>query len=89
MVGAQAQAREASGHRVAPHLWNGLSEVRVNCGTAVVGTPEQAVDVLMDYWKLGFREFIFSGFPHVEDCRRVSTQVLTLFREKIAGAPPV
>ena len=28
MVGQQAQARQADGHWVAPHLWNGLSEVR-------------------------------------------------------------
>ena len=86
MVGQQAQAREANGHRVGPHLWNGLSEVRVNCGTAIVGTPEQAANVLLDYWKLGFQEFILSGFPHVEECRRVSAQVLPLLREKIAAA---
>ena len=39
MVGQQAQAREVPDHRVGPNLWNGLSEVRVNCGTAIVGTP--------------------------------------------------
>ena len=86
MVGQQAQAREADDHRVGPHLWNGLSEVRVNCGTAVVGTPEQAANVLLDYWKLGFQEFILSGFPHVEECRRISAQVLPLLLEKITAA---
>ena len=34
MVGAQAQARPAAQHRLGAHLWNGLSTVRVNCGTA-------------------------------------------------------
>ena len=85
MVGQQAQAREAPDHRVGPHLWNGLSEVRVNCGTAIVGTPEQAAEVLFSYWQLGFQEFILSGFPHVEECRRVSAEVLPRLREKIAG----
>ena len=85
MVGQQAQAKKAEGHWVAPHLWNGLSEVRVNCGTAIVGAPEQAADVLLSYWRLGFREFILSGFPHVEECRRVSNQVLPLLQEKIAA----
>ena len=85
MVGQQAQAREAPDHRVGRHLWNGLSEVRVNCGTAIVGTPEQAADTLFDYAGLGFHEFILSGFPHVEECRRVSEQVLPLLREKLAG----
>jgi alkanesulfonate monooxygenase len=71
---------------VAPHLWNGLSEVRVNCGTAIVGTPEQVTDVLMGYWNLGVDEFILSGFPHVEECQRVAADVLPLLREKMAGA---
>ena len=38
MVGQRAQAREAAEHRLGPHLWNGISTVRVNCGTAIVGS---------------------------------------------------
>ena len=87
MVGQQAQAREAPDHRLGPHLWNGLSEVRVNCGTAIVGTPEQIADELLAYWKLGIDEFILSGFPHVEECRRVARDVLPLVVNLIAGAP--
>ena len=86
MVGQQAQAREAPDHRLAPHLWNGLSEVRVNCGSALVGTPEQVSDELFSYWKLGIDEFILSGFPHVEECHRVADQVLPLLKDKISGA---
>ena len=84
MVGAGAQAQEKPDHMIAPHLWNGLSEVRVNCGTAIVGTPEQVTDILLDYWKLGVHEFILSGFPHVEECHRVATDVLPLLKQKIA-----
>jgi len=86
MVGAQAQAKEAPNHRVATHLWNGLSEVRVNCGSAIVGTPEQASTELLAYWKLGIDQFILSGFPHVEECHRVADDVLPLLRYKIAAA---
>ncbi len=86
MVGQAAQAQEAPNHIVAPHLWNGLSEVRVNCGTAIVGTPEQVTDLLLDYWKLGVDEFILSGFPHVEECQRVAADVLPLLRQKMAAA---
>jgi alkanesulfonate monooxygenase len=85
MVGQQAQAREAPNHRLAPHLWNGLSEVRVNCGSALVGTPEQVSDELFSYWKLGIDEFILSGFPHVEECHRVADQVLPLVKDKISS----
>ena len=83
MVGPQAQARRVAQHRVGPHLWNGLSTVRVNCGTAIVGTPLQAVDALMAYWRLGVDEFILSGFPHVEECARVSAEVLPCLRAAI------
>lgn len=86
MVGVQAQARKAPNHRLGPHLWNGLSEVRVNCGSALVGTPEQISDELLAYWKLGLDEFILSGFPHVEECRRAAEQMLPLLRDKIAAA---
>ena len=86
MVGQRAQAQEVPDHRLGKHLWNGLSEVRVNCGTAIVGTPEQVADELLAYWELGIDEFILSGFPHVEECRRVAADVLPLLRERIATA---
>ena len=85
MVGQQAQAREAVDHRLGPRLWNGLSEVRVNCGSAIVGTPQQVAGELLEYWKMGFDEFILSGFPHVEECHRVADQVLPLLRKEIAA----
>jgi alkanesulfonate monooxygenase len=85
MVGQQAQARAYAEHRVGRHLWNGISTVRVNCGTAIVGTPEQVANELLGYWRLGIDEFILSGYPHVEECRRVASDVLPLLREKIDG----
>jgi len=86
MVGQQAQAVRVAQHRIGAHLWNGLSTVRVNCGTAIVGTPQQVVDELMTYWRLGIDEFILSGFPHVEECTYVSQDVLPRLRAAIAAA---
>lgn len=86
MVGQQGQARAAGAdHRLGGRLWNGLSEVRVNCGTAVVGTPEQVAEVLAGYARLGFREFILSGFPHLEECGRVAGEVLPLLRGRLGA----
>ena len=85
MVGAAVQSQESPNHIVAPHLWNGLSEVRVNCGTAIVGTPDQVTDILLAYSKLGVGEFILSGFPHVEECQRVASDVIPLLKQKIAA----
>ena len=83
MVGQRAQAQEAEDHRIGPHLWNGISTVRVNCGTALVGTPEQVAGELLAYWRLGIDEFILSGFPHVEECRRAAADLLPLVRSLI------
>ena len=83
MVGQRAQAQAVAGHRVAPHLWNGISTVRVNCGTAIVGTPEQVADELLGYWRLGIDEFILSGFPHVEECRRTASDLIPIVRSLI------
>lgn len=85
MVGAAAQARDFKEHRVNERLWNGISLVRVNLGTAIVGTPRQVADELFRYWELGIDEFILSGFPHVEECERVARDVLPLVRERIAA----
>ncbi len=84
MVGQRAQARVVEDHRLGAHLWNGISTVRVNCGTAIVGTPEQVVGELLGYWKLGIDEFILSGFPHVEECDRVAESVIPLVKDMIA-----
>lgn len=87
MVGQQAQARAYQDHRVGRHLWNGISTVRVNCGTAIVGSPEQVAAELLGYWRLGVDEFILSGFPHVEECRRVADQVLPLLQRATEQEP--
>ena len=83
MVGQRAQARIVQDHRLGAHLWNGISTVRVNCGTAIVGTPEQVANELLGYWELGIDEFILSGFPHVEECRRVAECLIPILKELI------
>ena len=83
MVGQRAQAATAVDDRPAPRLWNGISAVRVNCGTAIVGTPEQVAKELLGYWRLGVDEFILSGFPHVEECRRAASDLLPVVQSLI------
>jgi alkanesulfonate monooxygenase len=85
MVGQQAQLSPAPDHRLGRHLWNGISQVRVNCGTAIVGTPSQVAGELLGYWRLGIDEFILSGYPHVEECHRVAEEVLPVLRRAIAA----
>jgi len=82
MVGQQAQLQRELQER-APRLWNGISKVRVNLGTAIVGDPAQVVAELLAYWRLGIDEFILSGFPHPEECRRIAADVLPALRAAI------
>ncbi len=85
MVGAAIQARPRDQHRVTERLWNGISTVRVNCGTAIVGTPEQIAEELVGYWNLGIDEFILSGYPHVEEAERVARDVVPLVKRAATG----
>ena len=85
MVGQRAQSQVIVDHRVGERLWNGISTVRVNCGTAIVGDPEQVANELLGYWRLGIDEFILSGFPHVEECKRVASDVVPLVNAKISA----
>lgn len=82
-IGRRACSGSDRSHQIGPHLWNGISTVRVNCGTAIVGTPRQVADELQAYWRLGVDEFILSGYPHVEECERISADLLPLLRSRI------
>ena len=82
-VGQRHQIDRVPNHRLSSHLWNGISTVRVNCGTALVGTPEQVANEILQYWLLGIDEFILSGFPHVEECERAIDQLIPLVRTLI------
>jgi alkanesulfonate monooxygenase len=82
-LSVSTEIAESDEFRLGRHLWNGISQVRVNCGTALVGTPAQVAKELLNYWRLGFDEFILSGFPHLEECKRVAEDLIPLTRELI------
>ncbi len=50
-------------------LWTGIAQL-VGGGhnsTALVGTPEQVADALLDYYDLGVRNFLIRGFDPLND----------------------
>ncbi len=69
-VAHQAKNRENADDEgyVEPHLWTGVGRARSGCGAALVGTPEQILEEIDAYKKMGIRSFIFSGYPHLEEC---------------------
>ncbi len=59
-----------------PHLWTGIGKARSGCGAALVGSVDQVLSKLERYRKMGMRSFIFSGYPHLEECRIFGEKVL-------------
>jgi len=70
-VSKQAEAREKSDDAgfVEPHLWTGIGRARSGCGAALVGNPQQILDKIQRYMDMGIRAFIFSGYPHLDECK--------------------
>ena len=66
------------GLRIAPNLWAGVGLVRGGAGTALVGNPQQVADRIREYQALGIDNFIFSGYPHLEEAHRFAELVMPL-----------
>ncbi|MEM7751835.1 MAG: LLM class flavin-dependent oxidoreductase [Pseudomonadota bacterium] len=77
-VSHQARARELADQfgYVEPHLWTGIGRARSGCGAALVGSADQVMSQIEEYQKMGIRAFIFSGYPHIDECRHFGQKVL-------------
>ena len=67
---------------VAPNLWAGVGLVRGGAGTALVGSHEEVADRIAEYHELGIDEFIFSGYPHLEEAYRVGEGLMPVLRAR-------
>jgi alkanesulfonate monooxygenase len=77
-VSHQARARELADQfgYVEPHLWTGIGRARSGCGAALVGSVDQVMSKLEEYQQMGIRAFIFSGYPHLDECDHFGTKVM-------------
>ena len=77
-VAHQAKARELADKfgYVEPHLWTGIGRARSGCGAALVGSTDQVMSEIEEYQKMGIRAFIFSGYPHIDECISFGQRVL-------------
>lgn len=79
-------AAAALGDRLDKCLWTGaaaLTGARGNT-TALVGTPAQVADALLDYWRLGISTFLIRGFDPLEDAIDYGNRLIPLVRTLIA-----
>ncbi|MGO4914948.1 LLM class flavin-dependent oxidoreductase [Pseudogemmobacter sp. W21_MBD1_M6] len=61
---------------IEPHLWTGVGRARSGCGAALVGSTDQVMSEIEAYRKMGIRAFIFSGYPHLDECKHFGSRVL-------------
>jgi alkanesulfonate monooxygenase len=61
---------------IEPNLWTGIGRARSGCGAALVGSVDQVMSKIERYQKMGIRAFIFSGYPHLNECEIFGTKVL-------------
>jgi alkanesulfonate monooxygenase len=72
-----------------PNLWAGVGLVRGGAGTALVGSHAEVADRIQEYASLGIEEFIFSGYPHLEEAYWFGEGVLPELRRRGALDPAV
>lgn len=77
-VAIQAQNREKADAEgfIEPQLWTGVGRARSGCGAALVGSVDQVLSKIERYQRMGIRAFIFSGYPHLDECEIFGTKVL-------------
>jgi alkanesulfonate monooxygenase len=77
-VAHQARARELADQfgYIEPNLWTGIGRARSGCGAALVGSTDQVLSKIEEYRRMGIRAFIFSGYPHLDECDHFGTKVM-------------
>ena len=77
-VAIQAKNREQADNSgfIEPGMWTGIGRARSGCGAALVGSVDQVMGKIERYQKMGIRAFIFSGYPHLDECEIFGSKVL-------------
>ena len=94
-VSRQSEMREQSNDEgyAEPHLWTGVGLARSGCGGALVGDPDQVLAKIKRYMDMGIRAFIFSGYPHLQECelfaKYVLPQIQTFSMPEVQGRIPL
>ena len=92
-TGSQRLLRVASEGAVRDkRLWTEIATLTgMSNSTSLVGTPDQVVDALLDYYDLGITKFLFRGFEPLEDAVDYGRNLIPRLRAAVAarGVPAV
>ncbi len=77
----------ASGPRVDKRLWTAMAQLTGAQGnsTALVGTPDQVADAMLDYYDLGIDTFLIRGFDPIGDAAAYGSELLPRVRALVAA----
>jgi alkanesulfonate monooxygenase len=78
------QNSRENGFRIGPNLWAGLTQVLGGNSIALVGTPDQVADRILEYAELGFTKFLLRGYPYLESTELIGRDVIPRVRQKLA-----
>jgi alkanesulfonate monooxygenase len=65
-----------------PWLWTGAIPYLGSPAIALVGGPEEIASAIMEYKSIGISQFLFMGWPDLEEMTYFGSKVLPLIREK-------
>lgn len=79
-------AAAAQGSRLDKCLWTGIANLLGARGnsTALVGTPQQVAEALLDYYDLGITTFLIRGFDPLPDTLDYGRRLIPLTRQLLA-----
>lgn len=69
---------------IAPNIWAGLTQVLSGNSIALVGTPQQVAERIVEFVDLGFDKVLLRGFPHLEVIEEIGDKVIPLVHEILA-----
>ena len=75
-----------------PWLWTGAIRSHGAPGLAIVGSPADVVEALLEYKRIGISQFILSGWPKQEEMDRFGRDVMPMLRDRergFRGASPI
>lgn len=75
-------ASESAGDWAAPNLWTGAVPYMGAPAIAIVGSPDEVTDMLFAYRDAGVTQFLFMGWPDIEEMTRFSRDVLPRVRAR-------
>jgi alkanesulfonate monooxygenase len=87
-VGGQRQLETAQkGTRYGQCLWMGVAQITgaASSSTALVGTPDQVADTLLDFYDVGIRTFLIRGYEPLKDAIQLGTELIPAFKAKLAA----